>query len=72
MPMSGSMQQVERDALLGAAAVQAERVAVAAHEAHLLVGADPAQAADPRGEMSTSPVWHGKLGGLDALERPYS
>ena len=35
----GVEQQVERDALLGAAAVQPERVAVAAHQPHLLVRA---------------------------------
>ena len=37
-------EQVERDPLLGTAAVQAEGVAVATHEAQLLVGADPSQA----------------------------
>ena len=40
----GVEQQVEGDALLGAAAVQAERLAIAAHQSHLLVGRDAARA----------------------------
>ena len=42
-PDAGIEQQVERDALLGTAPVQAERLPVAAHESHLLALGDPAQ-----------------------------
>ena len=41
-------QQVDRDALLGAAAVHAERVPVAAHQLDLLVGGHPAERGAPR------------------------
>ena len=51
MPISGSMQQVERDALLGGAAVQPERLAVAAHQPDLLVRGDPAERGRPPAEQ---------------------
>ena len=51
----GVEEQVEGDPLLGAPAVQAERVTVPAHEPDLLVGPDPPEAA-PRGESRTRPV----------------
>ena len=47
----GVEQQVERDALLGRAPVQAERLAVAAHQPHLLVRRHPAQRRPARGEQ---------------------
>ena len=48
-------EQVERDPLLGGAAVQPERLAVAAHQPHLLVRRTR-PSADPREDSSTSPV----------------
>ena len=56
MPDLGVEQQVERDALLGAAPVQAERLAVAAHQAHLLVRGDPAQRAAALGDQDETGV----------------
>ena len=63
----GVEQEVEGDPLLGAAAVQAEGVAVAAHEAHLLVGADPAEAASARREQDEPGVAR-QLGGRGVLD----
>ena len=51
----GVEQQVERDALLGAAAVQAERLPVAAHQPDPLVGGDPARAPLPRSDEQHQP-----------------
>ena len=51
MPTLWVEQQVERDALLGAAAVQPERVAVTAHEPDALVGGHAAERAAPLGEQ---------------------
>ena len=64
----GVEQQVERDPLLGAAAVQAERVAVAAHQADLLVGADPAQAAARAGRAAPGRCGTGSSAALGVLE----
>ena len=52
----GVEQHLERDPLLGGAAVDAERLAVAAHEVDLLVGADPAQRRTALGEQHQAGV----------------
>ena len=65
----GVQQQVEGDPLLGAAAVQAERVAVAADQADGLVRADPAQAAAAGAEQHHAGV-AGQLAGHDVLDPP--
>ena len=67
----GVEQQVERDALLGAAAVHAEGLAVAAHEPHLLVGRDPAQRAAPFGQQHETGVAR-QLAGLGDVEHARS
>ena len=63
----GVEEQVEGDALLGAAAVQAERVAVAPDEPDLLVGTDPPQTASPRREQDETGVAR-QLGGAGVLD----
>jgi hypothetical protein len=65
----GVEQQVDRDALLGRPAVDAERVAVAAHEADGLVRGDPAQAAAALGQQH-QPGVRGQLGGAGSSSRP--
>jgi hypothetical protein len=52
----GVEEQVERDPLLSGPAMQAERVAVAADESDLLVGADPAEPAAARREQHETGV----------------
>ena len=71
MPIVGVEEEVEGDPLLGAPAVQPEGVAVAAHEADLLVG-PTRPSPDPRGEMSLRPVWHGRSAAATLSSRPYS
>ena len=63
----GVEQHLEGDPLLGGAAVDAERLAVAAHQVHLLVGADPAQRRAPVGEQHQALV-AGQLAGVLELE----
>ena len=56
-------QQVQRDALLGRAAVDPERLAVAADQPDALVRGHAAKRL-PRSESSTSPVWQGSSRGF--------
>ncbi|CAB4929271.1 unannotated protein [freshwater metagenome] len=58
----GVQQQVQRDPLLGRAAVQSERLAVPAHQLHVLVGGHPAQRRAAGGEQD-QPGVGGQLGG---------
>ena len=66
-PDLGVEQQLERDPLLGGAAVDAERLTVAADQVHPLVRADPAQRRAPVGEQHQALV-AGQLAGLLEVE----
>lgn len=61
-------QQVERDALLGAAAAQAERLPVAPDELDVAVGRDAAQGLAPLG-LEHQAVVHRQARGLRHVER---
>ena len=63
----GVEQHLQRDPLLGRAAVDAERLAVAADQVHLLVGADPAQRRTAVGEQHQARV-AGQLAGRLEVE----
>ena len=60
MPTSGSSSRSRAIRCSARAAVDAERLAVAAHQADLLVRRRPGPAPLPRSESSTSPVWQGR------------
>ena len=67
MPTSGSSRRSRAIRCSATAAVQAERVAVAAHQPDLLVGADPPETASPRREQDEAGV-AGQLGGAGVLD----
>lgn len=62
-------QQIERDALLGAAALDAEGLTVTAHEPDVAVGGDPAQGLAPLRLDGQAGV-HGKVGDLGHVDVP--
>ena len=68
----GVEQQVERDPLLGRAAAQAERLAVAADQPHLLVGRHPAQRAAALGQQHQAGVARQLAGRLAGRATPSS
>ena len=53
-------QQVQGDALFGAASVQSERLPVATHQAHLFASVTR-PSADPFSLVKISPVWQGQV-----------
>lgn len=61
-------EQIERDALLGAAAVDTEDLPVAAHQAHISLGGDPAERLAALGLEDQSGV-HGQFGGFGYVQR---
>ena len=65
----GVEQHLQGDPLLGRAAVDAERLAVAADQAHLLVGADPAQGGAAVGEQHQAAV-AGQVARGGQVDRP--
>lgn len=60
-------EQIERDALLGAAAVDPEGLPVAPHEAHVALGRDPAERLAALGLEDETGV-HGVVGGFGDVE----
>ena len=65
----GVEQHLQGDPLLGGAAVDAEGLPVAAHQPHLLVGADPAQGGAAVRQQHQAAV-AGQLAGGGQVERP--
>lgn len=63
-------QQVERDPLLGTAALDAERLAIAAHHPDVALGRDPAQRLAALGVDRQSGV-HGQVGDLGDVDMPF-
>ena len=56
---AGIQQQVQGDALFGAASVQSERLPVATHQAHLFASVTR-PSADPFSLVKISPAWQGR------------